>query len=52
MDSVYMVIMYVIDDSDEILHVCRTKERAEELAERERADCDYEIGVQEFAITE
>lgn len=51
-DKVFLVVMYVIDESDEILHVCLTEKRAIELAETESSDSDYEIGVVTMSITE
>ncbi len=51
MSEVFIVIMHAIDESDEILHVCLTETRANEIAEGERLDCDYEISVQRYPIT-
>lgn len=51
-DQVFLVVMYCIDESDEILHVCLTEKRARELAETESVDCDYEIDVVTMSITE
>lgn len=51
-NKVFIVMSYIVDDSDEILEVCLTEKRAMELADAYRETSDYEIGVVTMGVTE